>query len=700
MLKIRVARAMAVWVVWAGCVVLLLGLAPSLCAASGNAAPVPFLPVVKSAADLPLRAEVMGDKADLLNAVDMDDSYVVGTLVAGSKVFILQKDEPYAQVVTAGGQSGWVARAALSEGTPASVQDYQRIVRAIGSPTEQAALNPAQQQLLQATFAAWFASRNWGVPDYAVAKEDAIKLELAALTLVRTRQLKLALSILLDQWERRVVFNQSASYDERDPYRLAAEPHFLQQEFFPRIPGALGAMDELDRLLCTRLREDQTYGITQYAFGGRVGVASVFYLQLIGQTHRDQPLGSCLVSALKKIAASNQVEHSGGYRVGDVELALELLATTLSKDQLERWVAGLAKQVSLAADRGNLGLALVVLKNVDAAPYVGRLFALAEGTAAAARDAGLAAQHMALWALVLRAPSQRVDALLRAVLLKPDNDMLLRTDALRILARKPLEPGLRETLAKVLRQPTTKKQGPSRVRQLAAETLATEALRPASTALLQTLMDDEDPYIRHVALQVVRNETLHAMKAARSVEERSRIRGSYLVSVRKLVEHRSVQPVDPLFKKSPLWMLKPQARLDIQMEADMFYNAPDGLPSVRIVPPQWSEPLEFPTNTLIPYPDIQPRVPQAYVVHPGKVLFKYGAVGRKNTVSFSLQLDELTADGQDIASRSMPAIYTVELQFPTGGPPDSPGFVWYFAWYCEPDDAFWSEAGFEGDGER
>lgn len=692
MLKIRVVRAMAVW---AGCVVLLLALAPSLCAASGNAAPVPFLPVVKSAADLPLRAEVRGDpQVDVLNAVDTDDAYVVGTLAAGSKVFILQKSEPYAQVLTVGGTSGWVALTALSEGTSASVPDYQRIVRAIGSPTEQAALNPAQQQLLQATFAAWFASRNWGVPDYAATKEDAIKLELAALTLVRTRQLKLALPILLDQWERRVVYDLvNVQYDERDPYRLAAEPHFLQQEFFPRIPGVPGSVDELDRVLCKRLREDQTYGITQYAFGGRVGATNAFYLRLIGQTHRDQPLGSCLVSALKKIAASNRVEHAGGYRDGDVELALELLAATLSKDQLERWVAGLAKQVPLAADSGNLGLALVVLKNVDAAPHVGRLFALAEGTAAGARGAELAAQHMALWALVLRAPSPRVDALLRAVVLKPDNNMLLRTDALRILARKPLEPGLRETLAKVLRQPPKEEQKPSRVRQLVVETLATEALRPASTALLQTLMDDEDPYIRHVALQAVRNETLHAMKAARSVEERSRIRGSYLVSVRKLVERRSVQPVDPLFKKSPLWMLKPQARLDIQMEADMFYNTPNGLPSVRIVPPQWSEPPAFPTSTLIPHPDTQPRVPQAYVVHPGKVLFKYGTVGRKNTVSFSLQLDELTADGQDIVSRSIPAIYTVELQFREGS-------SFNFAWYCEPDDAFWSEAGFEGDGER
>ena len=78
----------------------------------------------------------------------------------------------------------------------------------------------------------------------------------------------------------------------------------------------------------------------------------------------------------------------------------------------------------------------------------------------------------------------------------------------------------------------------------------------------------------------------------------------------------------------------------------------------------------------------------------------YGAVGRKNTVSFSLQLDELTADGQDIVSRSIPAIYTVELQFLAGGSSDSSDFSWHFAWYCEPDDAFWSEAGFEGEGER
>jgi hypothetical protein len=47
-------------------------------------------------------------------------------------------------------------------------------------------------------------------------------------------------------------------------------------------------------------------------------------------------------------------------------------------------------------------------------------------------------------------------------------------------------------------------------------------------------------------------------------------------------------------------------------------------------------------------------------------------------------------DGRDLVSRGLPAIYTVTLQSSDGG-------VIRLAWYCEPDDAFWSDVGFEGE---
>ena len=178
--------------------------------------------------------------------------------------------------------------------------------------------------------------------------------------------------------------------------------------------------------------------------------------------------------------------------------------------------------------------------------------------------------------------------MLRSLVQQPQADPQLRLDALRILAQRPQEPGLRELLEKIAKLPGASE--PSRLRQLAVETLATAPLREASLPVLQTMMGDADVYIGNIALQAVRNEALRGMKVARSVDERSRIRGKYLESLRKQVEGLSAKTDDPLFRKSPLWMLKPQARLSIQANGDAPSPQAQALPSAHVAVAPWFEP--------------------------------------------------------------------------------------------------------------
>lgn len=658
---------------------------------AGAAAGAPSLPEVKTAQDLPRRAEVGPARVDLLNDIDSEESAVVGSLAAGAKVFILRQTETHANVLTAVGQFGWVDNSALTDIKFARDQDFRRIADAIGNRAVQAALDPAQQQLFQATFAAWFAGRIWGVQEHGTDSAKIVKQELEALALVRSRQIKLALPVLLARWDRRFLDDAGyAAYDyaEDDPVRIRAESHFLLRELFPRVKDALGTPDDTDRLLCRQFGKDESSGIAQYTFGrNSAGSNNIFILPLIKQIHLDKPPADCLVTALKKIAATNSVAYRYGYRPGDVEMAVELLAKAQSKAQLEKWLSEIAKQ-PVPRFGGNLALALIVLKEVEVAPHVDSLMFLAEGKNASEGEPEFDAQRMALWALGMRAPSRRVDALMRTLLLDKQTHQSIRADALRILARKPAAPGVFEALAKVLNDAVIAQ--PSRVRQLAVETLASDSLRHKSLPILRESIADSDPYIGSVALTAVRNETLRAMKAAPSASAREKIRGGYLESLRKHVESLSSLPPDLKVRRSPLWMLKPQARVSIELRREPELNA-QALPIVHIGTP-WLEPRLPRATSLVPYPDSEPRLQEEFAVHPGQVLFKYGATGREKTVTIALSLDELAIDGVDLVARAQPGIYTVELVSPDGGTEVR------VAWYCEPDNAFWSEAAFEGEG--
>lgn len=660
----------------------------ALAAQGADGAGLPWPPLTIAPKDLPQHAQIGPEKVELVSDVDTEDWRVIGSLPAGAKVFVLQETETHAVVLAPAGQYGWVDRAALTNVSAARSQDFRRVADAIAKPVLQAKLEPAQQQLLQATFASWFAGENWGITDYTQDNAKMLRQELAALRLVRNRQLKLALPVLLFRWERRYltdIGNRDYPYSVNTPYPVASEPHFLLRDLFPQIHDALGTADDMDRVLCNRFRKDDSWGTPRYTFGGPSWESNVFALSLIQRTHPDKPPVACLVTAIKKIAANNPVEQRGGYRPLDVPLAVELLKKMQSREQLEKWIADVAKQ-PMPHFGGNLAFALVLLTDVDVAPHAARLLSLVGQDNANDDDWTFAAKHMAMWALAKRAPSQRFDEALKKLVLNQRTAPLIRVDALRILSRPPAPTALLETLEQVFKEKAAEDSPPARVRQVAAELLASNPFRQAAMTTLQAAMADTDPYIRNIALAAVRNEALQAMKAARSTEARAKIRGQYLESLRKQVESLSSLPPDLEVKRSPLWMLKPQAQVSIQVRHDpeLFQQ---GLPQLHIETPWEATPP--PLDAPVPYPDSQSRIVEKFAVHPGKVLFKYGTSGGRKTLTAVLKLDELTLDGEDLVSRTQPGIYTVQLIAPGGE------VAAQVAWYCEPDNAFWSETPFE-----
>ncbi len=681
MSKLGLFRVLLVLIAW------LLGSAPAWCA-EGPVEGMPFYPVVKTVQDLPQRAEVVADLAVLMNASNGENRGITRPVAKGTKVFILKREDPSVQVLTATGEVGWMDHFSLSNGIAASPQEMQRIAKAVSNPAAQAALDPALTQLLQATVVMAFGRNAWGVLNFTTDKAAAVQQELAALSWARSRNLPIVFSILLNRGEER--FITDIGYDNNGGDYLdghSVDWHLL----FPGLVESLNASDGVDLLICKRLRRDESPGATQYVLGSYGTASNLLFLSLVRATHSSGALPDCLVSALKKIAASNHVNPRNTYRPNDVEIADQMLGTALTKAQLEKWLAEVAKQ-PMPASGANLAMALMLLKNVDATPYLARLHSLVStGPAGNQGSVEAEARQWALLALATRAPSKRVDDLLRSVILASQEDPVQRTDALRSLAQRPLEPGTREALEKVFKQPSADGM-PSRVRQLAAQTLAAPPLRQLAMPLLRTAATDTDPYIGNIALRALRDDALAAMKAAPSAEDRSKIRGAYLEPLRKQVDKLASKVDDPLFKKSPLWMIKPQARISVQFSADPASMVSKPMPAVKLGSTSWIEPTLQSENPAIPYPDGQPRVSELFAVHPGKALFKYGTVGRKKVVTVSLQLDDLSFDGQDVVSRTLPGIYTVTLGSTDGDSIST-------AWYCEPDDAFWSEAGFEANPE-
>jgi hypothetical protein len=636
-----------------------------------------LLTEMKSPKDLPSVAEVGPEDATIIRFGDEDEMITIGSIPAGTKVYILSRNENYSSVLSSDGLYGdLVENAQLIDAKEATDQDWSRITNAIKNPSEQASLDAEQKKLLQATFAAWFASQKSDPNGYDADSAKAVQDEMGKLALVRSRHLTLALPILLSQWEDRY---RARGFDEQFFGKLA-----------PKIRDQLGSLGDVDRVLCKRLREDNSTGMERYSFGDSTDNANIFFLTLIGQMHRDIAPIDCVVSAIKKIAATNPVDYRDGQaaRPRDVPMALDLLQKILSKSQLEKWVAEVSKS-PMPRFGGNLALALYTFDQVNASPYVSQLKSLANTGDNGMIDSDYAAIRMSLYALGKRMSTATSNQIYLDLIATPARNESLRIDALKLFALQNDPTLTLKTLVTKVLDPALK-DGQIRFRQTAAEIIARLPLHAQKMTALRTLLDDSDPYISGIALVAIRNETLQMMKAAPSVESRAQIRGQYLDLIRKKVDTQSQTHVAMEIKKSPLWMIKPQARVSIQLRnvQDPLSNL---LPKVQINHPllELSKPD---LSTGITKPDITPRIERKFPILPGQALLKYednGGNSGKRSVTITIGLGELVIDGEDIVDRTLPGLYTVEL---TGGDGAETARA---VWYCEPNAAFWSEAPFE-----
>lgn len=696
--------------------------APLMTAAQTNVPELPpLIPVVTTADDLPERLVVDGSDLDLDDHPNHQKTAF--TVPARSTVYVMDNGGESVLVFAPSGGVGWAWRYRLdSAPAPATAADAARIRAAIAKPQLQQDLPSTLRQWLQAAYARSIRGRlRYFHPNHT----DWGREHRAALSLIRERGLENVLPAILQLWEFASEFGYNADYETMQAYVNRRGHHPLFRDFFPKVGEALGSLATLDQYYCRTLTDEQRGERQgQHRFGadrdGELGTSPT--LAALAAIHQEAPPSDCLLRAAEAIARDNPIFGGGEHQVADdVATAFRFLANHRSAANLVSWLGAQAKSAD-GLDDARLALALIYLRAVSPTPYLARLRTVASAKSSAS-DGQHGTRRLALWALHLRAPSAQVDDITRQVLLEPHDQAPPRFDAALILADRPPSAATAKAFESLLLRAGADdgRENPDHefpgLRRIAAETLAGDGYRQRALSLFHRLIGDRDPYIARLAFDAVRAAALASLRKAASAEERDKIRGDYLNTVRQQVETASLLPAAWAVKPVPQWMFKPQAtQLRIGFKRP---DEPEGAFVVRLQTPQLQEILDDYSYEAVAL-DVRPRprsgpasfplsapwlprvLARTFDIHPGQYWIKYGSGRSRATRDLSIRLDGPGLNHAPLVAPDVAGLYSVSLLRP--GNLERPYDeelepILRVVWYCEPDPAFWSDAEFESAGE-
>lgn len=666
--------------------VLAMLLSPGLHATPKTTKTIPLLPPLTDARELPWQADVGAAKTTLF--ITPGKLASANTLAPGIHVYVMSPmsagaSPSWLRVLTPAGQYGWARSTALKKPVPTPASTLPLLQKALRDPASQNALSPEQNNLLQATFAYWLENTLYVGPTVAKeydteASEDwddsarNQRVDKRILHLAQKRKLGMILPVLLSHWAIRSVYDEYS--EEPDFTELPAVLTNDGRRLSIALCNFFAPGDNASFFIMSRFRGNDEDSVMS---------SDYFFSSFINRTIGDQRPADCLVSAYEKIA---------GYRTN---IAYDAVGESVF-DRLQHWLTPaettqyLSHLATSARQPGGSNFALALLM-LDKKQAISRTALLMRVVTQSDGDDENWRQFHSMRALSETpiTPQRQAFAL---ECLSNNSSVAVRQEALHMLGEDKPNAPMRAFLQKQLREHSIMDgHEEARLWQMLAEIALNDDWRPQLAGDLESLAQDNDPYVRHLYLMSLRKDALAAMKTSASAQAAQNVRGRYLEVMRGKIQAGNNFAPQLSVKPTPVWMLRPQSRLTLRLQGDAgdaeFKEADF---HVQMGTGQFvTDPAQGTASGRIPHPDTQPLQPVTLDLHPGRYLVSREEEAGKVNVVLSLWPDEILVDGMPAIARNEATVFTIRLQTPTGPRSDWAPFVWLHAsWLYEPDDSF------------